>query len=72
MGGGGGDGGIEKYIVIVHTPCTRKLSCEFESRSGDVYSIQHYVMKSVCDLRQVSGFLWVFRFLPPIKLTATI
>jgi len=23
-------------------------------------------------LRQVGGFLWVLRFLPPIKLTATI
>ena len=35
-------------------------SCEFESRSGEVYSIQHYVMK------------WVLRFPPPIKLTLTI
>jgi hypothetical protein len=28
----------------------------FESRSGDVYSIQHYVIKFVSDLRQVGGF----------------
>jgi hypothetical protein len=35
----------------------------------EVYSIQHYVRKFVSDLRQVGGFL---RFLPPIKLTATI
>ena len=42
--------------------------CEFESRSGDVYSIQ----KFVSDLRHVSGFLWVLRFPPHIKLTATI
>jgi hypothetical protein len=29
------------------------------------------MIKFVSDLRQVSGFLWVFRFPPPIKLTAT-
>ena len=28
----------------------------FESRSGEVYSTQHYVIKFVSDLRQVSGF----------------
>jgi hypothetical protein len=39
---------------------------------GKVYSIQHYVIKFVSDLRQVSGFLRVLRFPPPIKLTATI
>ena len=38
---------------------------------GEVCSIQHYVIKFVIDLRQVDGFLWVPRFLPPIKLTAT-
>ena len=31
--------------------------------------IQHYVIKFVSDLRQVSGFLWVLRFPSPIKLT---
>ena len=39
---------------------------------GEVYLIQHYVIKFVNDLRQVGGFLCVFRFPPPIKLTATI
>ena len=39
---------------------------------GELYSIQHYVIKFVSDLRQVDGFLWVLRFPPPIKLTATI
>ena len=33
------------------------LCCEFESCSGEVYSIQHYVIKFVSDLRQISGFL---------------
>ena len=35
----------------------------FESRSGEVYSIQHYAMKLVSDLQQVGGFLRVLRFL---------
>ena len=39
---------------------------------GEVSSIQHYVIKFVSDLRQVSGFLRVLRFPPSIKLTATI
>ena len=34
-----------------------------------VYSIQHYVIKFVSDLRQVNGFLRVLQFSPPIKLT---
>jgi hypothetical protein len=47
-------------------------SCEFESRTGEVYSIQHYVIQFVSDLRQVGGFLRVLRFPLSIKLTATI
>ena len=31
--------------------------CEFESRSVEVHSIHHYVIKFVSDLRQVGGFL---------------
>ena len=46
--------------------------CEFKSRSGDVYSIQHYLIKFVSDLRQVGGFLLVFQFPLSIKLIATI
>jgi hypothetical protein len=33
-----------------------------------VYSIQHYVIKFVSDLRQVSGFIQVLPFPPSIKL----
>ena len=37
-------------------------SCfEFEFRSGEVHSIQHYVIKCVSDLLQVGGFLRVLR-----------
>jgi hypothetical protein len=39
---------------------------------GKVYSIQHYVIKFVSDLRQVGGFLWVLRFPPSINLTIMI
>jgi hypothetical protein len=39
---------------------------------GEVYSIQHYVIKFVSDLSQVGGFLRVLLFPPPLKLTATI
>ena len=45
---------------------------EFKFQSGEVYSIQHYVIKFVSDLRQVKGFLWVLWFPPPIKLTVMI
>jgi hypothetical protein len=34
-----------------------------------VYSIQHYVIKFVSDLRQVNDFLRVLQFSPLIKLT---
>ena len=39
---------------------------------GELYSIQHYVIKFVSTLRQVSGFLRIHWFPLPIKLTATI
>ena len=38
---------------------------------SEVYSIQHYVLKFVGDLRQVGGFLRVLQFPPLIKLTTT-
>jgi len=37
-----------------------------------MYSIQYYVIKFNRNLRQVGGFLRVVRFLPPVKMTATI
>ena len=39
---------------------------------GQVYLIQHYVIKFVSDLWQVNGFLRVLQFPPPIKLNITI
>ena len=34
---------------------------------GEVYSMQHYVIKFVSDLRQAFVFLRVLQFPPPIK-----
>jgi hypothetical protein len=48
------------------------LRCEFVPRSGEVYSIPHYVIKFVSVFRQVCCFLRVLRFLAQIKQTATI
>ena len=59
--------GRDRMVVGFTTTCA--ITCEFEFRSGVVYSIQHYVIRFVNDLRQVDGFL---RFPPPIKLTAPI
>jgi hypothetical protein len=39
---------------------------------GEVYSIQHYVIKFVSYLRRVDGFLPVLQFPLPINLTTTI
>jgi hypothetical protein len=56
---------ITNEISAYHHWC-----CKFESWSG--WGVRHYVIKFFSDLRQVSGFLRVLWFLPPIKLTATI
>ena len=40
--------------------------------NGEVYSIQHYVIKFVSDLQQVGGFRRVLQFPPSIKMTTTI
>ena len=42
-------------------------SCEFESHLGGVYSIQHYVIKLISELGQVSGLLRIFQIPPPNK-----
>ena len=55
-------------ISAYHHQCC----CGFESLSGEVYSMQYYVIKFVSDLWQVVDFLRVFQFPPTIKLTATI
>ena len=60
------------FMTTYATSAYLHQCCELESRSGEVYSIQYYVINFVSDLRQFGGFLRVFRSPPPIKLTATI
>jgi len=61
--------GLQQHVQSMSVPSnvvsTNPIKCE-------VYSIQHYVIKFVSDLRQVGGFLRVHRFPPPIKLITTI
>jgi hypothetical protein len=70
--GGRHDRMVVGYTSTCTTSAYHNQSCELESCSGEVYSIQHFVIEFVSDLRQVCGFLLVLRFPPPIKLTATI
>jgi hypothetical protein len=64
----------DRMIVGFTTTCAISATTNrsLNPAYGKVYSIQHYVIKFVSDLRQVSGFLQVLRFPPPIKLTASI
>ena len=66
--------GRDLMVVGFTTTCCNQClsSLAFEYRSGELYSIQHFVIKFVSDLQQVGGFLQVLRFHPLIKLTATI
>ena len=58
------------FFVHAGVVCTKAVSSH--PVHGEVYSIQHYVIKFGSDLRQIGGYLRVLRFPPPIKLTATI
>jgi len=59
---------------MVRTEVNISLKKKYSAYSvhGEVYSIQHYVIKFVGALRQVGDFPLILRFPPPIKLTATI
>ena len=49
---------------------TSKIA-SWNSADGEVYSIQHHVIKFVSDLQEVCRFLQVLQFPLQIKLTAT-
>jgi len=51
--------------------CHHNIVVSSNPAQGEVYSIQHYVIKFVSDLRQVGGFLRILRFPSQIKLTTT-
>jgi hypothetical protein len=66
---------INYYIITTKIQIILYLRTDIVSLNlahGEVYSIQHYVIKFVSDLRQFSCFHQVLRIPPPIKLTATI
>jgi hypothetical protein len=53
--------------------CTYYYIMSSNPAHDEVYSIQHYALKFISDLRQVGGFFFrIIRFSPPMKLTATI
>ena len=68
--------GLDSMVYGFTTTCAisayHHCCCEFEAHSVEVFSIQHYVIKFISDLRQVGGFLRLLLFPPPIKLTAMI
>jgi hypothetical protein len=55
---------LDLQLPVQSVPITINVDSS-NSVNGWVYSIQHYVIKCVSDLRQAGGFL---RFPPPIKL----
>ena len=55
---------ILDFSSLIFEPITTKVASS-NPVHGEVYSIQH-LTSMTC------GFLWVIRFPPPIKLTATI
>ena len=62
---------LELQLAVQSVPITTKVASANPAH-GEVYSTHHYVIKFISDLQQVSGFLWVLQFPPPIKLIATI
>jgi hypothetical protein len=62
---------LDLQLPVQSVPITTNV-VSLNPADGEVYSIQHYVINFVSDLRQVGGFLCVFRFPSPIKLTAMI
>jgi hypothetical protein len=74
-GGRGSSWALSYGSWIYNYLCNQCLSTKVMSSNpihGDVYSIQHYVIKFVSVLRQVGDVLQVLRLPPRIQLTATI
>jgi hypothetical protein len=61
---------LDLQLPMQSVPITAKAVSSNPAR-GEVYSMQHYVIKFVSDLRQVIGFSRVIRLPPPIKLTSS-
>ena len=54
---------IHTFSAIVYISLSAPITTE-----GEVYLLQHYVIKFVSDLRQVGGFLRVLQFSPTNKI----
>ena len=54
---------LDLQLPVESAPITAKV-VSLNPVHCKVYLIQHYVIKFVSDLRQVSGFFWVLRFPP--------
>ena len=57
---------LDLPLLVQSVPNTTKVVSS-NLDQGEVYLIQHYVIKFVSDLRQVGDFLRVLRFPPPMK-----
>jgi len=54
---------LDLQLPVQSVPITTNV-VSLNPIDGEVYSIQHYVIKFVSDLQQVGGFLRVLRFHP--------
>jgi hypothetical protein len=61
---------LDLQLLMQSVPISTKVMSSNPAH-GEVYSIQHYVINFVNDLQQVSGFLWVLQFPPPINPSTT-
>jgi hypothetical protein len=52
---------LDLQLPVQSVPITTKVLSS-NPVHGEVYLIQHYVMKFVGDLRQIGGFFWVLWF----------
>ena len=55
---------LDLQLPVQSVPITTKVVSS-NSAHGKVYSMSHYLIKFVSDLRQVSDFFRVLRFPPP-------
>ena len=62
---------LDSQLPMQSVPITNKV-VSLNLVHDEVYSIKHYVIKFVIDLRLVCGFLRILQFPPPIKLAAMI
>ena len=68
----GRDHMIVGFTTTYASSAHHHYSCEFESHSGKVCTIQLCVIKFVSELQQIGGFLRVLRFPPTIKLKSML